>query len=1006
MKHGSEILRNFFDKQVDPTTSLPDGAVEIQGFHLGALTSLVNSIHDTLLIVSPQNLYSVIDEYLVPNWEINCGLALPDPLFIAPSPAGFLSEDERRRQISKSIIQSFPRDIRFILSTEAALRESCFSYEKTPPLEVDKNILFDSLIGWLISAEYVVGEIVVRPGAYAIRGGIVDVFPISSNSPVRINFLADEVDLFSFNIDSQMTTDKLSLVKIPPVDRGNKDGVSFFDVFTENLTKIHVTDENTIIIGNHVPPNKTIRFPFSPLPLKEFINQRSKGLLNFEIDLQLTGLGFIHECGRIIVPPWFETRGQASTATNIAHQSQIIDFDKIEQGDILAHNDYGLCRYLGLKQNEDAKAEFILLEFEENGLISLSVQMIRKLTFYASSNQPGVSLDSLTKTKTWKRKKASAESRAEEIVDKLLMSYAERTSTTRNPYKYDSEIEDVLLARFPYSDTLDQETAWNEISNDMSFSNQPMNRLLCGDVGFGKTEIAVRASFRSVYNGKQVAVLAPTTILVNQLFSTFKSRLDEFSISIGMVSRFRSGKEIKETLNNLASGNLDIIIGTHSLLSDRVTFANLGLLIIDEEQRFGVNQKEKIQELQKNLDVLSMSATPIPRTLHLATSGIRDISTLQTPPVSRHPINTQISFFDIETIKRAVFNEIRRGGQVFFVHNEVKTILEMFSLLTEHFPLLKISVAHGQEPATTLEKTIIDFQNHKTDILICSSIIETGIDIPNTNTIIINKAHRFGLSQLHQIRGRVGRSNRKAFALLLVPKGLTLNNNAFRRLKAIEKHSGLGEGYNISTMDLEIRGAGTVLGYQQSGGVGRVGSELYTQLINQALKQKLNPKSIIDLRPDQISVSIFNDGTIPHSYIHPTGLRLDFYRRLAQANTADDILETEYALENRFGPIPELVQHLIFETNIRIRCCVLGVDRVALADGVLVFGFVREYIVSRVGVFLNAVNDYFSNYNYKYWYKEESSGKIKIFVSGISLEDIPSTIDRFFDKLYDAFNKK
>ncbi len=283
----------------------------------------------------------------------------------------------------------------------------------------------------------------------------------------------------------------------------------------------------------------------------------------------------------------------------------------------------------------------------------------------------------------------------------------------------------------------------------------------------------------------------------------------------------------------------------------------------------------------------------------------------------------------------------------------------MFSLLTEHFPLLKISVAHGQEPATTLEKTIIDFQNHKTDILICSSIIETGIDIPNTNTIIINKAHRFGLSQLHQIRGRVGRSNRKAFALLLVPKGLTLNNNAFRRLKAIEKHSGLGEGYNISTMDLEIRGAGTVLGYQQSGGVGRVGSELYTQLINQALKQKLNPKSIIDLRPDQISVSIFNDGTIPHSYIHPTGLRLDFYRRLAQANTADDILETEYALENRFGPIPELVQHLIFETNIRIRCCVLGVDRVALADGVLVFGFVREYIVSRVGVFLNAVNDYF-----------------------------------------------
>ncbi len=1005
MKHPLDALTNFFLSVVEYSESNVIKPKKINNFHHGALLSLVNFFDAVTLIISPPELFKTVEDHMRPNWDSNHGLALPGISLIASTPDGFVSENEQQRQISKSIIQSFYKDIRFILTTNEALNEKIFFQVDCYPIELNKDTRFDTLIEWLIQAGYINDDIVTLPGTYTIRGGIVDVFPLSSNIPVRVNFLGDDSDVFSFNVDSQMTTGNLSSIKISPVANVGENGMSFLEFYNIPHISVKLEIDGTLIICDETDPMSEMDFPFSPISLQSFLTLQTDCVKQVEINDHLTLVG-LTDNKNIIIPPWFTERVFPDNKEYRKNYSHIVDFNKIEPGDILTHNDYGLCRYLGLRKSEDNDNEFILLEFADHGLISLSVQMIRKLCFYASSNQPGVLLDSLTKSSSWHRKKASAEKEAEEIVDNLLMSYAKRTSAVRKPFQRDVELERVFISRFQFQDTDDQVTVWNEISRDLSSRDIPMNRLLCGDVGFGKTELAVRTSFRVVYNGKQVAILAPTTILVNQLFTTFKSRLSEFGVRVDMVSRFRSKKEITKTLDRLYSGELDIIIGTHSLLSDNVKFSNLGLLIIDEEQRFGVNQKEKILQLQKNIDLLSMSATPIPRTLHLAISGIREISTLQTPPVSRHPIRTQVLYFNIETIKRSIMNEIRRSGQVYFVHNEVKSIYEIFELLSKHLPMLNISVAHGQEATSILEKTIIDFQNKKIDVLVCSSIIETGIDIPNTNTIIINRAHRFGLAQLHQIRGRVGRSHQKASALLLIPRGLSLNENAYRRLKAIEKHSGLGEGYNISSMDLEIRGSGTVFGYRQSGGVGRVGAELYTQLINQALKSKINPNVRNKMSVDQVVIAVYNDGTIPETYIKPESIRLDFYRKLAQVNTAEAMLEVEYALENRFGPIPPLLHHLIFETKTRIRCCQLGIETVRLTSGILSFEFIREWIISHLEDIFIVSNNFFSSYKLNYWYKEQPSGRFKIFVSGFNPEDITSTIDTFFDKLHDAYYKK
>ncbi|MFQ6611428.1 MAG: DEAD/DEAH box helicase, partial [Fidelibacterota bacterium] len=467
--------------------------------------------------------------------------------------------------IAISILQSFPTDVHFVLATEDSLNEKCFVHKKSRPFEINKHTSFDSLIDWLAAANYVLEGVVVQQGCFALRGGIVDVFPGTSDNPIRVNFLSEETEIFTFNIDSQLTEKRISSIKIPRIEEIEAGDQSFNEIYQEDIITIKILDEKTIIIGKEKKVDFEVDFPFNPLLLKDYLLLRENPNMIFKTDNHLTTVGFAHSPNSYLIPDWFQNRESPNLSPYSQDPASIIDFNKIEPGDILAHNDYGLCRYLGLKKNDGNGPEFILLEFDDNGMISLSMQMIRKLSFYASSNQPGISLDSLKRSGSWKRKKAGAENHADEIVDKLLMSYAERTSINRKIYQLDPEMEQVFLDGFPYSDTPDQKSVWDEISKDLSARNKPMNRLLCGDVGFGKTEIAIRAAFRSVYNGKQVGVLAPTTILANQLFSAFKARLSKFNISIEMVSRFRSKKEVDASLQNLAEGRLDIIIGTHSI---------------------------------------------------------------------------------------------------------------------------------------------------------------------------------------------------------------------------------------------------------------------------------------------------------------------------------------------------------------------------------------------------------------------------------------------------------
>ena len=1009
VKHSSPLLEIELQNLLRIINNNPDSGVLIKDMHPAAFSLVLSSMDSPTVIVSPNDKINTLYEYFRPNWENNKGLYFPHKDILADTPGGFISRAARDRDICKSVIESFISEISFILTTNKGASERHFSTQKRQLFQIGGDSDFDLLIEWLIDTNYENSDMVLAPGSYSIRGGIVDVFPVTKNSPIRINFLAEEVEIFNFNIDSQLTEEKLAGFELSPIDT-NVGSLDLYEILLNTYTHVEIHDNDDISVGKNTPLAQPYCFPLKPLSMKTFFQHyKENPQLDLQMDSRLLQAGFssLTSTGEIyIIPDWLDKKVQQDSPENVEIKVPVIDFSSIESGDYLIHQDYGVCRYIGLKSSEDEKAEYILLEFDDNSLISLSTHKIRKLSFYASGNQATIIPDSLTKTSKWKRKKEGAQKQADEIVEELLLSYAERSGITRHRLSFDIEIENIFLSRFPFMDTPDQTKAWSEIREDLSDKNKPMNRLLCGDVGFGKTEVAIRTSFRVVFNGKQVAILAPTTILVNQLYSSFKERLIEFGVSVDVVSRFRTKGEITKIFENIKQGKLDVVVGTHSLLSDKLEFNNLGLLIIDEEQRFGVNQKEKIQSLQKNIDVLSMSATPIPRTLHIAISGIRDISTLLSPPKSRYPINTQISYYDLKTIKDTILFEISRDGQVLFVHNEVKTIHDVVATLTDMFPYLSVSYAHGQEPSKSLEKTISHFLQKKIDILVCTTIIETGIDIPNANTIIINKAHRFGLSQLHQIRGRVGRSTRQAYALLLIPKGLTLKRDAHRRLKTIEKHTRLGEGYNISVMDLEIRGAGSMFGYKQSGGAARIGAELYTQFINDAINRKLNKKQnkpYIDI--SSIGIALFVDGSIPISYINPTNIRLDFYRKLSQANTVSEVLRLEYEMKNRFGSIPVELSHLISETKLRVRCSLIGVTNVSHVDKDVNIEFDGNFIGNKIHLLLETVYDYFNSRGIPFWYKENKRGKLKLSLTPLSDEDIPTLLMEFFDKLDDVFFK-
>ena len=621
-------------------------------------------------------------------------------------------------------------------------------------------------------------------------------------------------------------------------------------------------------------------------------------------------------------------------------QGKAIDsFLDLREGDLVVHLSHGIGRYRGLKLLDKDRhvEEHLEIEFHGGTKVYVPATKIELVQKYVGGARARPALARIG-GKSWVRQKQAAEAAVVDLAAEMLDVQAERATRPGIAFAVDSEWQREFDASFPYQETPDQLSAIAAIKQDMGQA-RPMDRLICGDVGFGKTELAMRAAFKAVDNGYQVAVLTPTTILAEQHYHTFRARMSEFPVDIARLSRFCSAKEQKEIIAGLASGRVDVVIGTHRLASQDVAFDNLGLLIIDEEQRFGVEVKDRLKSLRTTVDVLTLSATPIPRTLHMSLVGVRNISNLETPPADRLSVETRMTRWDEDLIRHAVLRELNRGGQIFFVHNRVQDIRLIEHKLQHIVPEARLRIAHGQMPERDLEQVMIDFVNHKFDLLLATTIVESGLDIPNANTIFIHEADRYGLADMHQLRGRVGRYKHRAYCYLLIESHKHITPLAAKRLRAIEEYSEMGAGFAIAMRDLEIRGAGNILGTQQSGHIATVGYELYCQLLENAVR-KLQHKPP-HMKAD-VDIDLPVEAYLPAGYVTDMRQKIDIYRRLCRVSTFDEIEDLQSEMVDRFGDIPAPVAQLFELARLRMNAAVWQIHSIFEEDGYLVFRYANR----------------------------------------------------------------
>ncbi|MFV0346552.1 MAG: transcription-repair coupling factor [Bacteroidales bacterium] len=628
------------------------------------------------------------------------------------------------------------------------------------------------------------------------------------------------------------------------------------------------------------------------------------------------------------------------------------ELSMLHKGDYVVHVDHGVGQFMGLVSTEvnGRQQENIRLRYKDNDDLLVNIHSLHRISKYRGKEGTETKLNKLG-TAAWQKMKDKTKKKVKDIAKELIALYAQRKEKKGFAYTADSYLQRELEASFIYEDTPDQYKSTLAVKKDME-SSTPMDRLICGDVGFGKTEVAIRAAFKAACDGKQVAILVPTTILALQHFKTFSKRLEDFPVRIEYISRLRSVKEVKEVLKDLETGKIDILIGTHKIIGNAIKFNDLGLLIIDEEQKFGVSVKEKLKQLKVDVDVLTLTATPIPRTLQFSLMGARDLSVINTPPPNRVPIITEVHTFNPDIIREAIEHELSRNGQVFFINNRVGNILDVEKTVKELCPTAKTVVGHGQMEGNKLEKVMMDFVEGEYDVLIATTIIEAGLDIPNANTIIINNAQNFGLSELHQLRGRVGRENRRAFCYLLAPPLSTLPSDAQRRLKAIEEFSELGSGINIAMQDLDIRGAGNLLGGEQSGFIADIGYETYQQILNEAVEElKINEFSGLYEEEEQNQNTTYVTDCIidtdlelriPHEYISNTAERMWLYKRLDNIENTEKLEEFKSELTDRFGKLPSQVANLIEILKIRWLAMDIAIEKLVLKSGKLILYFIAN----------------------------------------------------------------
>ncbi len=624
---------------------------------------------------------------------------------------------------------------------------------------------------------------------------------------------------------------------------------------------------------------------------------------------------------------------------------------ELQPGDYVTHIDHGVGVYSGLQKIEanGKMQEAVRIQYKDGDLLYVNISSLHKIGKYSGKEGTVPKMNKLG-SDVWNKLKDKTKKQVKDIATDLIKLYAQRKSQEGFAHAPDNYMQTELEASFIYEDTPDQGKATEDVKRDME-KPSPMDRLVCGDVGFGKTEIAIRAAFKSCCDGKQAAVLVPTTILAYQHYKTFGERLKDFPVTVDFINRFKSAKEKKETLQKVAEGKIDIIIGTHALLSKDVKFKDLGIMIIDEEQKFGVAAKEKLKQLRTTVDSLTLTATPIPRTLQFSLMGARDLSIINTAPPNRQPIQTEVMVFNEDAIRDIIYYETERGGQVFFIHNRVKGLAEMKGFIQGLCPDISIAYAHGQMDGDDLEDTILDFMDKKYDVLVCTNIVESGVDIPNVNTIIVNNAHQFGLSDLHQLRGRVGRSNKKAFCYLLAPPMSTLPPDSRKRLSTLEQYSDLGSGFQISMRDLDIRGAGNMLGGEQSGFIAEIGFEMYQKILDEAIRE-LKRTEFKELYKEEIaqqddfvtdcSIDTDLEILIPDSYVESITERLSLYSRLDNCENEEDLVAFHTEMEDRFGPIPAQVEDLFTTVRCRRIAVELGFEKLFVKNNTLKCFFVSN----------------------------------------------------------------
>jgi transcription-repair coupling factor (superfamily II helicase) len=881
-------------------------------------------------------------------------------------------------------------------------------------------LTMEQLLEKLTTAGYDRIAQVTTRGQVAVRGGIVDLYSWQAPLPARIEFFGDNIEsLREFDIDTQTSVRDLPEIDILLGAAENQGGFVRDYIGEDDLT-IEIEPENLTVLSGQVSRSRIqiseswieegpedFSGAFQDCDIGEFAvgdfllaeakrdqfvkrlsdwrKDRARVIVYFQtegeierfrelisadalldVDLVLGTLarGFCFLDADLVVLSAAELFGRFAPHARRRlyhaerHRAQI-DFSELNEDDLVVHLEHGVARFAGLTRiptSTNGEQEVLALEFADEAKLYVPLEQAYLVSRYVGVGKRSPQLSSLADAK-WARAKKNAVSSIFDYAGKMLAVQAERETVPGHAFGPDTKWQREFEHSFPFRETPDQMKAIIDAKIDME-QPRPMDRLICGDVGFGKTEVAIRAAFKAVMDGRQVAVLAPTTVLAQQHFEVFRQRMLDYPVRIEMLSRFRSQSEQRKILELLRQGGIDIVIGTHRLISGDVIFKDLGLVIIDEEQRFGVLHKEKFKELFKLVDVLTLSATPIPRTLYLSLVGAKDMSTIETPPLNRLPVETIVCGYDERIIREAINRELERQGQIYFLHNRVQTIERVREKIVDLVPQARVEIGHGQMDADELEEVMARFVAGKIDVLVCTTIIESGLDIPNANTIIIDRADRFGLADLYQLRGRVGRAEHKAYAYLLLPREMMTIGAARKRINAIKQYSSLGAGFRIAMRDLEIRGAGSILGTAQSGHIMAIGFDLYCQLLKQAVAQlkgrKFQPRLDVDLRIDFVATNEAEfaqlgpeqriPAFVPANYVSDTGLRIKAYREIAEISTREQFDRVQREWRDRFGKFPAAVDNLFLLAEIKLAAAKAGISRVEVRE--------RKLMLTRQGEFI------------------------------------------------------